>query len=448
MSYFETECKYTKMIRFFNPVFLLLTILFIGSAQLVNAQITSPSSDYFLKVGSDSAYFFCTKKDKPLGSLTARTPMGVSATFSWEKFDTLSSSFLAFSPFIEDEDSVSQTISRLEDGYYRVNISSGGTSTSYQAHVLNNWIDVTKAEIPDSTSTCEGFQVLADFDAAPLRYYNPQTNQIVNFRNNNSFRFKWEGGDLTSTSLEPYFDPVAREESDPLKLHLTITDQLECETSETVEYYSKIPKSEFSASPTKGEAVLKVEFDNKSINADSSIWYFYKSKEQIDKEIAQNKGLVDSIDFILFDYMPIHEFERSGEYLVKLLTVKVNPTTGNCYDTLHIPSAIVVDTSLIKVPNVFTPNGDGVNDVFVVQSQSLQSMNIRIYNRWGGLVHSWDYSNIRGRDYTYKHSVWDGRVNGRRMASPGVYFYVVKAVGRDGKKIKVDGFVHLFRNKD
>ena len=167
---------------------------------------------------------------------------------------------------------------------------------------------------------------------------------------------------------------MAREESDPLKLRLTIVDQLECETSETVEYYSKIPKSEFSASPTTGEAVLKVEFENKSINADSTIWYFYKSKAQIDKEIAQNKGVVDSIDFILFDYLPIHEYERSGEYLVKLLTVKVNPTTGNCYDTLHIPSAIVVDTSLIKV-RMCSP-------LTVMGSTMLLSFNHSLFRVW------------------------------------------------------------------
>ena len=64
---------------------------------------------------------------------------------------------------------------------------------------------------------------------------------------------------------------------------------------------------------------------------------------------------------------------------------------------------IVVETSLVDVPNVFTPNGDGNNDEFVVFTQSLKSMNIRIYNRWGGLVHSWKYSNIRESDYTHKH---------------------------------------------
>jgi len=74
-------------------------------------------------------------------------------------------------------------------------------------------------------------------------------------------------------------------------------------------------------------------------------------------------------------------------------------------------------------------------------------MSVRIYNRWGGLVHSWSYSNIRGRDYTYKHSVWDGRI-GNRMASPGVYFYVIRAIGRDGAKQNKEGFVHLFRDKN
>jgi len=108
---------------------------------------------------------------------------------------------------------------------------------------------------------------------------------------------------------------------------------------------------------------------------------------------------------------------------------------------------INVDTSLVVLPNVFTPNGDGANDEYVIKSQSLKSLSIKIYNRWGGLVHSWSYSNIRSSDYTIEHSIWDGKI-GSRMASPGVYYIVARAVGRDDKEYTKTGFIHLFRQKN
>jgi gliding motility-associated-like protein len=107
---------------------------------------------------------------------------------------------------------------------------------------------------------------------------------------------------------------------------------------------------------------------------------------------------------------------------------------------------LVADTSFVRVPNVFTPNGDGANDDFVVSYWSLQSINIQVFNRWGKKVHSWENNNIRGFDNTVSESVWDGKIGGR-YASPGVYYYVVEARGRDDKKRYAHGFVHLFRDK-
>ncbi len=348
--------------------------------------------------------------------------------------------------FIKFEDTLSSTISRLDDGLYRVNINAGGNILpTYQAFILNNWIEITKAEIPDSTSDCKGFLLVGDFESAPLRYFDPGTSTIKSLRNPYiAFGIKWSGAGTVFHELISFSPPIADEK--PIPFTLTVSDaQFQgCKGEGETEYISKIPKAGFTADPTTGEAVLKVTFTNESINYDSVMWYFYKA-DSIIKEEAKD-GVIDSIDFVLFDTSPVYEYEWCGLYQVKLVTVKINPTTGNCYDSI-MGAKITVEESLVEAPNVFTPNGDGTNDVFAVKSKSLKSMSIRIYNRWGGLVHSWSYSNIRGRDYTYKHSVWDGRI-GNRMASPGVYFYVIRAVGRDGVKQNKEGFVHLFRNKN
>lgn len=69
----------------------------------------------------------------------------------------------------------------------------------------------------------------------------------------------------------------------------------------------------------------------------------------------------------------------------------------------------------IRVPAAFTPNGDGINDVFFIDAEGITTCNMVIYDRWGNVVfHS--SSVDRG---------WNGMV-GCQYASEGVYFYEVK----------------------
>ncbi|MBN2806695.1 MAG: gliding motility-associated C-terminal domain-containing protein [Prolixibacteraceae bacterium] len=441
-----------------NPKNIGLLLLFVLAALAGTAQITAPSGTQFKVVNQYDSYIFCASNEtEAVGVLTATSHSGEPARFVWERYDPNTQ---VFSPFQALTDStLASTIRNLEDGGYRVTINDGHTVAVYFAWVLNNWIEVVYAEIPDTLSNCESFRILAEYEAALLMVHDTVTGTQVSARNSNSaFRSRWyQGSDLVASSLSPtIYDLIASNEPVPYRLELT--DEFECTESISIDYDSKIPKSDFIYDPSEGEAVLEVSFTNNSINYDSTYWFFYKDAYRLSKAAeATNGGVVDSIEFILTDDMPVHRYEISGEYQVKLVTVKMNDT-GNCYDTLYmVPGTFIkVDTSLIEVPNVFTPNGDGVNDALLIKSQSLRSMNVKIYNRWGGLVHSWKYSNITSKDYTYEHAVWDGRIGGR-MAAPGVYFYTITYEGRDYDRDKDNGrfkrrteqgFIHLFREKN
>ena len=83
---------------------------------------------------------------------------------------------------------------------------------------------------------------------------------------------------------------------------------------------------------------------------------------------------------------------------------------------------------------MFTPNNDLLNDIFRSTSLNIAEWDSRIYNRWGHLVY---------------HSVepdimWDGKWNGK-PCEDGVYVYVIKAVGGDGKIFDLSGTLTLFR---
>jgi len=399
----------------------------------------------------DSIYIFCASgpADNRLGTLIARSPFTGISEFNWEKYDTLSHSFVDISDGVKT-DSVTSRQTRLNDGLYRVTISSGSqVAEPFQAWVLHNWI-TAKAEIPDSSSNCLQFKIEASYEYAPLTYFDTDTRERKSARNPNiSFRIRWyKGTDIISSVISPIIlDPPPSDS--PVKYSLTITDmQFGCTGTTTVDYLSKTTQALFTYDPANGEAVLKVTFTNSSINYDSAYWYFSKDLIKLKYEIEANPDQkIDSLDFILTDRSPVYEYQWSGEYRVNLITAKVNPSTGNCYDTLYMKPGefIEVDTSDIQIPNVFTPNDDGSNDNLIVFTHSLKSMSLHIYNRWGGLVHRWSYSNIRESDYTHEHSVWDGKVMGGGPAPTGVYFVVVQSVGREGKRKKKEGFVHLFR---
>lgn len=88
----------------------------------------------------------------------------------------------------------------------------------------------------------------------------------------------------------------------------------------------------------------------------------------------------------------------------------------------------------IYVPNIFTPNGDGINDEFrpVSSSSSLRFDRMQIFDRWGNLIHE-----SRG------DLEWDGRVKGE-LLSDGVYVYMIRY--RDGTDVKyLSGTVTLVR---
>jgi gliding motility-associated-like protein len=128
---------------------------------------------------------------------------------------------------------------------------------------------------------------------------------------------------------------------------------------------------------------------------------------------------------------PSVTYTAPGTYTVMLLTSK-----GNCLDTTYQVISVEIPSNL-EVPNIFTPNGDGSNDVFFLKTSNLGEIYALIHDRWGNKVH--EVTSSTG------NIAWDGKsLNGKECA-PGVYFYVINAKGRDGKEYQLKGNVTLMR---
>ncbi len=86
---------------------------------------------------------------------------------------------------------------------------------------------------------------------------------------------------------------------------------------------------------------------------------------------------------------------------------------------------------VVIVPNVFTPNGDGVNDLFIVKANGITPLEIWIYSRTGTQVFNEKAPII----------VWDGRNSSGSELSQGIYYYVLKS---DDSSVSQNGFFHLY----
>ena len=100
------------------------------------------------------------------------------------------------------------------------------------------------------------------------------------------------------------------------------------------------------------------------------------------------------------------------------------------------PMSVTISQSKMDVPNAFSPNGDGINDIFKVKDgyQSLTEFHAYIFNRWGQKLYEW--SDPAGG--------WDGTFNGHE-AKQGVYFVLIKAKGADGIQYNIKRDVNLLR---
>jgi len=429
----------------YSKTFLFFTffVLMISVPRFLQAQISAPGAsgsdktNYPVFNETDNIYVFCTPSEgSEIAVLRANTDWNGTKTFLWEKYNSGSAGFELY--FSESTANQSSEINGLADGCYRVTITQAANTFIERAWVFNDWF-TSKADIPESN--CDWFKLTGEYATDTLKYYDLENNSELLV--NKDIRVQWlNGSEVIATVLNPQvFNPPTKNTDYTFRVY----DKFSCESTAIVTYNSIVTKAAFSIDKQNGEAPLTVTFTNNSENGTPSgyEWFFFRDLDEIKRESEGSTTPVDSIMIVAFNDSPVYTYENSGTYMVKMVS-----KTKFCVDTVYLPNYIVADTSFILVPNVFTPNGDGNNDEFVVKFWSMQSIEIDIFNRWGKRVHHWDSGNIQGFEGTWTETVWDGKGMGGRYASPGVYYYNVLGEGRDGQKRRAHGFVHLFRDKD
>ncbi|MCC6937401.1 MAG: PKD domain-containing protein [Flavobacteriales bacterium] len=139
-------------------------------------------------------------------------------------------------------------------------------------------------------------------------------------------------------------------------------------------------------------------FTNASVNASGYIWSFGDGTGSIDPS-------------------PSHVYVAQGTFITQLIAFSANDCNDTTYMTIAAADGDVLPG--LFVPNCFTPNGDGVNERFMIGGvPECFDLILLIFNRWGGLIHEDD-----------RMEGWDGLVDGS-LAPTGTYVYLIIGNGQ------------------
>lgn len=130
-----------------------------------------------------------------------------------------------------------------------------------------------------------------------------------------------------------------------------------------------------------------------------------------------------------------YSFRESGSFLVELRISFVNQSDTIEF-TMDEPFKITLAESKLEVPNAFTPNGDGINDIFKVKEgyRSIIEFKARVFDRWGKKLYEW----------TDLDGGWDGRSGGHEVPD-GAYYLNIEARGAEGRKYHIKKTINILR---
>jgi len=224
----------------------------------------------------------------------------------------------------------------------------------------------------------------------------------------------WNFGDgsAVDTNQNPthYFGAAG-----PYTITLTVTSANGCSEDTTVTLnVLPGPLAAFSMAPQVAQPYQDVQFTDESVpSAGTTIIIWEWQFDDGDTAWIQD---------------PIHSYEDEGEYDVMLIVTDNN----GCEDTAVHELPVYHGP---KVPNAFSPNGDGGNDFLMILGGNYETIDFKVYNNWGQLIYETQDPNASG---------WNGKFHEKEQPI-GVYCYVAKVTTYDGVEHLLNGDVSLIR---
>lgn len=238
-------------------------------------------------------------------------------------------------------------------------------------------------------------------------YYCPEQNQNIRLTATaeggaGQYTFLWMDGQVGPDAL---FSPTGATDT----YTVTVTDRCGVTASEDVVAVPSVTLAAFSLDSVDYD---KIQFTNlsDSTTALSYNWQFGDGRT----DTARN---------------PLHTYTDTGSYIVTLTAF----SEFGCRDTMQL-SVYIGPAFNLFLPNAFSPDGDGVNDVFLGKGFGIVSLNMQVFNRWGQLMFETNDAD-KG---------WDGLFNGQPVPA-GVYSYSLVATGLFNTNFATTGTIQLIR---
>jgi gliding motility-associated-like protein len=263
----------------------------------------------------------------------------------------------------------------------------------------------------------------------------------------NTWGYQWPNTGIGYAGFGVWCDPLVYPDAREY-IQVRLTDTLKENKKYNVSFYVNLSDSSWYATDNIG-----VYFSDTAIHKDISDHSPFNS---FIPQIENQSGniITDKINWTLIS--AIYEANGGEKYI----------TIGNFYndantDTLKVPYGgsfptyglfslyYIDDVSVTLIPdtippqepvnmlivfNAFTPNGDGINDVFHVKGNNIKELHAKIINRWGQELFKWD--DVNGG--------WDGKYKGDFVSS-GAYFYIITVTYDDGNVEEKKGSVMVIR---
>lgn len=394
-----------------NRIILVLLSFFITNYAF--SQIFSTTAKYKTIVDADTLYYFSNWSDVKIKAKAQDSQ----ATIEWYSFD---SNNLTFSTLLKKTEAQTDDFTTETSNGYLCKITNNDIVTEYRF-----WIDVPTIDTVSfsiDTVSCDAMEVTANVKANPTKVFQISDKSWVNVEQ--KLVYNWYISDTLQLTLG---NKQATLESpmDDTELKLVVQNQVDNNAIATDSVVAFGVKAIYSYS----ERERKVENEIATSGA-------YSAPAEIEFE-SNSKGNVTVYEWImgeaarLYEKNPVYSFQNTGIYQITLIVTDETTGCSSADSTLEL----TITDAFLGFPNVFTPNGDGVNDEFRPAYKSLKNYDLKIYNRWGRRIyHS-----------TNPATGWNGK-EGNAEAAEGVYMYVAEADGFDkGVKIKRHGSVTLVR---
>jgi len=453
----------------------------IGAQVSANGQSFIDTTSYPLSNYKDPIFVYdvsCRGGINPVTSLSAMAPNNLdSCIYIWTAYNTQTRKFDLY--LKTDSQHLSSQLIGMANGGYQVHISRAGEiDTSFRCWIFIHHLAVSVLKSADgkvlpSKYTCQYVELNGSLQTDTLLYYDPVSGDSTVLLNHTTYW--WSFSNKEGVKEKAYLNVLnPRTYSPPVydtHFYLVATDKFNAACSDTVLYISIQTRSVFEykyydhygdstgyiAMDQQGESGPgKFEFINHSINGSTYQWILTDTIFEGDTA----HRIIDASDTLL---RPVYTYYIPRQYLAKL----ISRSTEHCVDTSETVILIYIKPSeLGAVPNVFTPNNDGKNDFFVFypydddvknnpgsRFASIKIFHIAIFDRWGRKVHEFtgDINDWVGNGKDGSPGGWNGKIlNTNADAVPGIYYYIIEAVGWDnvvykGKNQQYMGFVYLYR---